>query len=52
MIKAPKQGEKDNYINFLTPTSDSSWFASAWFTSGLKIGRQLTFVSIDAYSAK
>lgn len=38
----------DKRINFETPTGegDGSWFASAWFTNGLKIGRQLTFTKL------
>lgn len=34
-------------INFETPSGKgkSSWFATAWFTNGLEIGRQLTFSS-------
>lgn len=37
----------DHRINFETPSGNGSgsWFATAWFTSGLKIGKQLTFVS-------
>jgi hypothetical protein len=33
-------------INFVTPnkTGTSSWFATAWFTHGLNIGRQMTFL--------
>lgn len=32
-------------INFETPSGkgSGSWFATAWFTNGLKIGRQLVF---------
>ena len=33
-------------INFETPnkvTKSSAWFATAWFTNGLNIGKQLTF---------
>jgi len=35
----------DRCINFQTPSGKGSgaWFATAWFTSGLNIGRQLTF---------
>lgn len=43
----------DKRINFSRPEADgyvkeksTSWFATAWFTNGLKIGRQLTFVSL------
>ena len=34
-------------INFETPSGKegSAWFATAWFTNGLEIGRQLTFSS-------
>ena len=36
-------------INFETPNkvkNSSSWFATAWFTSGLEIGKQLTFTNL------
>ena len=36
----------DKRINFETPNkveNSSSWFATAWFTNGLNIGRQLSF---------
>jgi len=36
----------DKRINFVTPEgmkASGSWFATAWFTWGLNIGRQLTF---------
>ncbi|KYC52637.1 MAG: hypothetical protein AMQ22_00687 [Candidatus Methanofastidiosum methylothiophilum] len=36
----------DKRINFETPNKiekSSSWFATAWFTHGLNIGKQLTF---------
>jgi len=35
-------------INFITPdgNGDGSWFASAWFTNGLNIGKQLVFERI------
>jgi len=35
----------DKRINFETPSGkgSSSWFATAWFTNGLNIGRQMTF---------
>ena len=39
----------DKRINFITPTkveNSSSWFATAWFTWGLNIGKQLTFVKL------
>lgn len=37
----------DHRINFETPNGkgEGSWFATAWFTNGLKIGKELTFVS-------
>jgi len=36
----------DKRINFETPSGkgSGSWFATAWFTWGLNIGQQLTFV--------
>lgn len=36
----------DKRINFETPSGkgSGSWFATAWFTWGLNIGKQLTFV--------
>ncbi len=38
----------NNRINFITPNKkqSKSWFASAWFTNGLKIGKQLVFPTI------
>lgn len=38
----------DRRINFETPDGrgSGSWFATAWFTHGLRIGRQLQFVSL------
>ncbi len=35
----------DKRINFETPSGkgSGSWFATAWFTNGLNIGRELTF---------
>lgn len=39
----------DKRINFETPNQvehSSSWFATAWFTNGLNIGKQLTFVTL------
>ena len=38
----------DKRINFETPTGkgEGSWFASAWFSCGLNIGRQLTFTEL------
>jgi hypothetical protein len=40
----------DHRINFETPDGegDGSWFATAWFTNGLKIGKELTFVGKDS----
>jgi hypothetical protein len=40
----------DRRINFETPDGRGSgaWFATAWFTHGLRIGRQLHFVSLAA----
>ena len=37
----------DHRINFETPNGEGggSWFATAWFTNGLKVGKQLTFVA-------
>jgi len=36
----------DKRINFETPSGkgSGSWFATAWFTNGLNIGKELTFV--------
>lgn len=38
----------DRRINFETPhkADSKSWFATAWFTNWLNIGRQLTFVPL------
>jgi len=38
----------DKRINFETPDGKGTgaWFASAWFTNGLNIGKQLTFVEL------
>lgn len=38
----------DRRINFETPSGrgSSSWFATAWFTHGLNIGRDLTFTKL------
>ena len=38
----------DKRINFHVPSGaeSKSWFATAWFTWGLDIGKQLTFVSL------
>jgi hypothetical protein len=40
----------DRRINFETPSGKQggSWFASAWFTWGLRIGRGLTFSEVAA----
>jgi len=40
----------DKRINFQTPDGkgSGSWFATAWFTNGLGIGRQLTFTRLKA----
>lgn len=39
----------DHRINFETPNGEGegSWFATAWFTNGLKIRKELTFVVKD-----
>jgi len=39
----------DKRINFETPSGkgSGSWFATAWFTSGLKIGKELIFVKLE-----
>lgn len=44
----------DHRINFETPDGegDGSWFATAWFTNGLKIGKELTFVSKEGGKEK
>lgn len=38
----------DKRINFETPdgSGDGSWFATAWFTNWLKIGKQMNFSTI------
>lgn len=38
----------DRRINFHVPSGKESkaWFATAWFTNGLNIGKQLSFVSL------
>ena len=38
----------DRRINFEVPSlkESRSWFSTAWFCSGLRIGRQLTFVHL------
>jgi hypothetical protein len=44
----------DKRIHFETPNAmgSNSWFATAWFTHGLGIGRQLTFASLSTQSPK
>ena len=39
----------DKRINFETPSGkgSGSWFATAWFTNGLNIGKEMTFVSFE-----
>lgn len=39
----------DKRINFTTPSGEGSgsWFATAWFTNWLCIGKQLTFVKLN-----
>lgn len=39
----------DKRINFETPSGkgSSSWFATAWFTNGLNIGKQMTFERLE-----
>ena len=40
----------DRRINFKTPNdvkNSNSWFATAWFTNRLQIGKQLTFACFD-----
>jgi len=40
----------DRRINFETPNkveNSSSWFATAWFTNGLNIGKEMTFVKYE-----
>ena len=40
----------DKRINFETSThvgNSSSWFATAWFTHGLNIGKEMTFVKLN-----
>jgi hypothetical protein len=38
----------DKRINFETPSGkgSGSWFATAWFTHGLNIGKEMTFVKL------
>lgn len=40
----------DKRINFETPDGkgQGSWFATAWFTNGLNIGRQLSFYNLKS----
>lgn len=39
----------DKRINFETPSGkgSGSWFATAWFTNGLNIGKEMTFVEYE-----
>ena len=39
----------DKRINFETPSGkgSGSWFATAWFTNGLNIGKQMTFIKLN-----
>ena len=39
----------DRRVNFEVPSQkeSKSWFATAWFTNGLKIGQQLTFARLN-----
>jgi len=39
----------DKRINFRTPSGkgSGSWFATAWFTNGLNIGKQMTFAHYE-----
>ena len=39
----------DKRINFETPSGNGSgsWFATAWFTNGLNIGKELNFVRLN-----
>ena len=39
----------DKRINFETPdgTGNGAWFASAWFTNGLNIGKTLSFAKLE-----
>lgn len=41
----------DKRINFQTPSGkgSGSWFATAWFTNWLNIGRDLTFEKLEAH---
>lgn len=42
----------DKRINFETPSGkgSGSWFASAWFTHGLNIGKEMNFVELETPS--
>ena len=43
----------DKRINFETPNKvekSSAWFATAWFTNGLNIGRQINFAELEAHN--
>ena len=44
----------DKRINYITPSKgkSASWFASAWFTWGLNIGKELTFTDLKEEGAK
>lgn len=45
----------DKRINFETPNKvekSSSWFATAWFTNGLNIGKELNFVKLNTDQKK
>lgn len=44
----------DKRINFETPSKkgSGSWFATAWFTNGLNIGKELTFVKLEDIKQK
>lgn len=39
----------DKRINFMTPSGQGSgsWFATAWFTWGLNIGKEMTFARLE-----
>ena len=39
----------DKRINFETPSGkgSGSWFATAWFTNGLNIGKEMNFVRLE-----
>ena len=41
----------DKRINFETPSGkgSGSWFATAWFTYGLNIGREMSFVKLNKH---